>query len=380
MKVLSLLTLLAAVGCADDNAGDVVGPYTGEVHRFVIDRFSLPLSSIEAHTMGDDLDGDRTIENQFGNVVATLYGQGDVTTHAADMIASGVLASTVELSSDGPVDDETVGVALYGAEGDPAESVGGVLRGRVFTSNRTATTSHAGRARLHLPLLVDTDPVVIDLVGMELDLQPDGHGGFDGTVRGGFLADDVLPAAYDTILAMLAARPQSHHGFWALLDRDRDGTISYPEFSGTNSLMTSLLRPDINLKVDGKLRAAVSVGFGIHLTPCPAGQCLPATIPDACFDRVRDRDETDVDCGGSCQPCGGTGTLTCVAGEDCQTGRCEAALNGNVCAAPSCSDGRLDGYETAVDCGGSCTGCPVGAACLLASDCAGGNCQNGHCT
>ncbi len=46
---------------------------------------------------------------------------------------------------------------------------------------------------------------------------------------------------------------------------------------------------------------------------------------------------------------------------------------------PSCSDGIKDGDETDVDCGGSCPACAGGKACLHGSDCRSGSCLNNVC-
>ncbi|MEM6990613.1 MAG: hypothetical protein AAF721_08955 [Myxococcota bacterium] len=47
--------------------------------------------------------------------------------------------------------------------------------------------------------------------------------------------------------------------------------------------------------------------------------------------------------------------------------------------ADACANGILDGDETDVDCGGSCTACPIGGACGARSDCAAGACDGGSC-
>jgi hypothetical protein len=66
----------------------------------------------------------------------------------------------------------------------------------------------------------------------------------------------------------------------------------------------------------------------------------------------------------------------CDAGDQCPSGVCLA----NVCQAPTCDDRVANGSETALDCGGgSCPGCPVGAACFLGTDCAAGGCSGGIC-
>ena len=43
-------------------------------------------------------------------------------------------------------------------------------------------------------------------------------------------------------------------------------------------------------------------------------------------------------------------------------------------SAASCNDTILNGFESAVDCGGSCGGCPNGEACNVPSDCSSGSC------
>ncbi|MEZ4459947.1 MAG: EGF domain-containing protein [bacterium] len=44
-----------------------------------------------------------------------------------------------------------------------------------------------------------------------------------------------------------------------------------------------------------------------------------------------------------------------------------------------CDNGVLDGDETDVDCGGSCDACALGSACVEATDCAQGTCLDGVC-
>jgi hypothetical protein len=99
---------------------------------------------------------------------------------------------------------------------------------------------------------------------------------------------------------------------------------------------------------------------------------VPMQCP-TCTDGRKDGHETGVDCGGGCGLCPvGQG---CNSGVDCQTGVCSSGI----CQAPSCFDGVRDGTETGVDCGGGCGGCPIGVACNKDSDCANQNCVDGVC-
>ncbi len=349
LRVAVFAALLAA--CGGDS--DVVGPFTGPVQRFTIDRFDLPLNNTDAREFGDDLDGDGRADNQLGMAIATLNNAGDVTKHSSDMIASGALASFVEIQADDLKSDPTVGVWYYGAEGEAATPMGGTFENGAFVSNRTATTKHPGTATLHLPVLVDVDPTLFDTGGMQINLMPDGHGGYDGLVRGLVPLEVAKDQAYAAIMAMLAAQPQDHRWFWVVVDLDRDGNIPFTEIYRDRTLMVSLLTPDI----DG----SISFGFSIHLSP--AGTPRPA-IADRCFDRIHDGSETGIDCGGGCIACGAD--HACSIPDDCQSGTC---LSGQ-CTAPSCSDGRLSGFESDVDCGGPCAACLTGKRCEFVHDCA----------
>src|SRR5258706_12468788 len=180
----ALCSLLIATACTTNGSDDVVGPFTGATHRYVVDQFLPPLNNTQARAMADDLDGNGYVDNQLGMVMATLASQQDATTHGADMIASGALASSVEIIADDAANDDAVGVAFYGSEGDPVTLAGGRFVDGAFASNRTATTDHPGHAIIRVPMFMDADPSKIDVSNLELDLSPDGAGGLDGFVRG----------------------------------------------------------------------------------------------------------------------------------------------------------------------------------------------------
>lgn len=91
------------------------------------------------------------------------------------------------------------------------------------------------------------------------------------------------------------------------------------------------------------------------------GEEPPEPEPDHCSDGVENYDESDIDCGGSCDPC--------ANGQDCEgdDDNCysEWCYNG-VCTSPSCSDNIMNGGETGIDCGGPCPAC----MCFQNWDCA----------
>jgi hypothetical protein len=101
-----------------------------------------------------------------------------------------------------------------------------------------------------------------------------------------------------------------------------------------------------------------------------------------CWDRLRNSNETDVDCGGGlCRPC--SELETCAVDEDCDSHNCNFE---HVCVVGDCSDGWKDQDETGVDCGGVCGAtCDPGSQCVTGNDCTtavclGGFCQHATCT
>jgi hypothetical protein len=340
------IALVLVGGCAiESRPDDVVGPFTGTPRRYVVDSFTLPMSGLEARALGADLNGDGTVDNQLGMAISTFGTYGDITTHADDMIASGVLASSVIVVADDSIDDPSVSVTYVGSDGAPATAVGGTFENSVFVSNRTATTQVPGAALLRLPVFVDIDPIEVPLFSMQMTLRPAAIG-FDAEISGTVDPTDAFEQTYDALVKVVAAEPSSHRGVMQILDANHDFRLDYDEVRN-NSIIQSLFYPD--LVIGGRDR--LSLGFHVHLSPCDDGSCITAPPDDTCFDRVKDGAESDVDCGGGCRSC--KATEACTGPADCESGACDAGS----CRAPTCFDGVRDGFETDIDCGGTCELC-----------------------
>ena len=354
----ALMPLLLA-GCTGN--GDVVGPFHGTLHRYVVDRFVLPTNYYDP--LGDDFGGGVVVDSA-GLTVEWLQQGNDVTTHGPDMIASGAIASSVVVQAQSLVDDDRVGVTFFGADGETSTVMGGEFVAGVFSSNRTRTTHVPGAATVHLPILVDTDPSILDVEGMEIDLEADGSGGYNAVIRGGI--SNYTAAAVSGLFQMIIFDPASHVLDMRLFRNSQNNLTT--DSIAQAPILGSVLHPDLTISS----QLALSLGFGAHLAPCASGNCQTSVILDHCHDRVVDADETDVDCGGvTCQPC--RGVLACQVGSDCESRTCDSGH----CRAPTCSDGVRDGLESDVDCGSTCPPCGTGRACFADQDCASGVCNDG---
>lgn len=109
---------------------------------------------------------------------------------------------------------------------------------------------------------------------------------------------------------------------------------------------------------------------------CDVGGTNTCLGPASCTDGVQNQDETDVDCGGSCPQCD-LGE-SCLIAADCSSGICDAGASW-VCVSAgtfTCFDSVKNRDETDVDCGGQhCGPCQLGEGCYLHSDCAVGVCD-----
>jgi len=363
----AVTALLFVAACGGDVAnGDVVGPFSGPIHRYAISSYSLPRTSTEARTTGDDLDGDGAVDNQLGQVFATLSIGMNLANEdgVAAMRQSGLLLSAIEIQADDLDDDPTVAVSYLGRPGDTAVPAAGAFVGGVFASNRSRTTSHPAQGTLVLPILVDADPTELVLTRGEIDLQPTATG-YHALIRGAVDSEAAKLSAATSLVAMIETNPHDHPGLARGLDSNHDGHFSVEE-ALASQLIQALLAPDLD---DEHL----SIGFAVDLIPCDAGTCAGAAMP-SCLDRIQNGTETGVDCGGGCRPC--AAGVACVAATDCDSGVCD----GTVCAAGTCSDHRRDDLETGVDCGAPyCLGC-AGESCTSGTTCASAMCaSDGTC-
>ena len=102
---------------------------------------------------------------------------------------------------------------------------------------------------------------------------------------------------------------------------------------------------------------------------CKNDSCVMATCQDPeCTDKVKNGDEADVDCGAPESGCGACDDGdSCVKAAGCLSGVCKSGE----CAEPACNDKVKNAEESDIDCGGSmCNRCDAGSSCDVDDDCA----------
>ncbi len=112
-------------------------------------------------------------------------------------------------------------------------------------------------------------------------------------------------------------------------------------------------------------------------TDCVVASCVDRICQAAhCVDQMLGDGETDVDCGGTeCQRCGVR--QVCDIASDCTSNSCVMSE----CVATGCDDEKVSGSETDLNCGGgTCPPCHIGMRCELGGDCSTGICLDGICS
>jgi hypothetical protein len=108
------------------------------------------------------------------------------------------------------------------------------------------------------------------------------------------------------------------------------------------------------------------------VSDCASSVCTNQLCqPPTCIDNVKNGTEMGIDCGGNC-PKGCPANTPCKGPGDCDSSVCSkdpASGAYTTCAAPTCTDGVKNGFETFKDCGGGCPGCAQGQPCAVKTDC-----------
>lgn len=130
------------------------------------------------------------------------------------------------------------------------------------------------------------------------------------------------------------------------------------------------VQPALDSSTDAQADASVDV------KQRDAEAVVDARPNHTCFDRSKNGDETDIDCGGSCgKKCESEQACTQRSDCECQPLGCV----GNACGTWQ-KTGFVNGDETDVDCGGACgVKCAGNKLCKLNRDCQSNDCNGMRC-
>jgi len=307
MASLRQVLLFSALPCSlvACGGGDGQAPPSGPHYGFVANDVTVPANNSQAREIGLDLNGDKTVDNQLGMVLGTLAGQGfkvqdtlDESVQSGDIILlldfqTPDFASTtgaglqIKLGSNptpapctNPDDITTCGKHLAGtgsfdiATGSPDDAgVEGKIAGGVFSGG-------PGNITLQISLAAAA-PIELSLIGARAKITGISDTGLDQVILAGALTQvdldtKVIPAIQEQLPPLierdchdLATPPncgcdsgstgKTIIGLFDTIPTDGDCMVTVEEIK-TNSLIQSLLAPDVTIDGQDALSLGISVG------------------------------------------------------------------------------------------------------------------------
>ena len=288
----------AAIDAPPADAGMAEGTHT----HYVIDHMTLPTTHPEAPQDGLDLDGNGTIDNQLGSVLAPFASQGfDPQPAMTKAVDTGAIILLADLQTTSFTSATAAGFTTYSGTNpnpmpctSPADTVcrqhlqgtgafdaAATPRDPALIGAVTAGTFTGGPGHLPIQLaLLGGQPLTLDLIGARVKLTATSTAITQGVIAGGVAQSDITgklyPALQQTLTATVAAdctALTSPPGcgctanspgatVLGLFDTNHDCAISVDEVAN-NSLIQNLFQPDVMLEG----QPALSLGFAITAVP-----------------------------------------------------------------------------------------------------------------
>ncbi len=326
----------ACGGGGDDSTGDDQPPvdYTGTDYQYVVDHITMPTTANEANMLGLNLDDDPQgrPDNALGQILSTLAGQAGGSFNLQESIDTQVAEGQIILlanmktksfttatgvgtwvflganPSNAPCTDANDTVCGHHLDGSTSFDIDSTSPDDALLSGQIVGgkfTGGPGTVTIELSLVSgDNTGIIVNLVGAKMEISSAADGSLMGGRLGGAvteksLNDDILPALHNVLSDTISrdctgtAAPCCTDGSTGQLLIDlfdesdpQDCVVTLDELKN-NSLISSLLAPDVNLfdgdPADGKYAPRTdgvkdSLSLGIGFTAVGASFTLPSSV------------------------------------------------------------------------------------------------------
>jgi hypothetical protein len=298
--ILATLGLVACGGGGDDDGVTI----EGEHHTYVIDSVAVPTTAEQATSLGRDLDGDGTIDNQLGNILSALAetAGGDLDIQAAidTSIDDGSILLLADIQSTALDNAANAGFAIYLGEtatpdpctdpedpttcrqhlqGDGTFTLDGSTQGRVGGNIVGGRFSNSVPGELAIAISFQGAAVNLNLIQARAEVNGIAAGEFGDSILAGAVPDEdiqgeVIPAVAEQVASIIAedcGQPkgvgdcmclagETGETLLGIFDDNMDCQVPLEEFRA-DTLITTLLRPDVDTDGDEE-PDALSVGVG----------------------------------------------------------------------------------------------------------------------
>lgn len=291
--------MLFASSCAGEKAISSVP--IGEHHHYVVDALALPATSGDATSTGVDLDGDGSVDNQFGMITAALAGAGfDLDAAVDEGIRRGETLLLADVQATSLTDASRVGFSFYeGTNVSPApctiqtnlstcgqhltgagnfDVVAGSQPSAPVSGRITAGVFDGLGGDVQLTFSLFGTDVPLRLTGARAHMTAVTTSGFGmstiaGIVSGADLRNALLPALISELMTVIdrdcisgpptcgCAPGSSGEDAITLFDANADCAVTIAELE-SSALLSATLAPDMDIDGDGA-NDALSLGMGM---------------------------------------------------------------------------------------------------------------------
>ena len=289
-EVFFAMTLLGACGGGGGESGPTP-PTTGTYHHYVTTDLRVPVTAELQREYGLDIDGDpaKKPDNQLGSVFVALSGASEADLQgridAAIEMGKVVLLHSVradQIAADGSVSwqvyvgaDRTAPPRFDGTDTFEMAAVqdSEPVIGKTAAGKFVAPHAGAGRLTVELSVSENEAPLALDLFAARVEAQVDANG-CSGSLGGAITQHDVDTVLIPSVVRMMnnaiARDPNCPAACTAgtsaaliieVFDKNADGVISEQELKD-NSIIQTLLAPDLDLIDDDGIRESISLGLG----------------------------------------------------------------------------------------------------------------------
>jgi hypothetical protein len=226
--IFSLVSILpftlAACGGSGDTGGDCTASAGANKAQYVVNAVMVPQ---QRQDYAIDLNGDARVDNQLGNIIGALTGQGLKVQDGVDMaLAEGSLillmgessadasfqsdscaSTTLQLGkSTAPTPPDFTGAGQFTIDSSQAGGTfSGPIKAGKFASASPATTKHPVSLTIQLPLVAGSMPISLKVIGAHIQYTRDASGKITGgQLNGAIKTEDVQTGIIPSVAGLLS--------------------------------------------------------------------------------------------------------------------------------------------------------------------------------
>jgi hypothetical protein len=296
MALIGTLTIGLGSGCGESSTPGVDGG-VGTSRSFVMRTMDIPTSATEATSLGYDIDGDGTVDNTLGTILAAVQAAApslDLQDQINQSINDGIAVTLMRVTAQNFTSDSSVTLDGWTGEsttccaarpcpkseadtqcfgGDHTFKAAASSPRSTMTGKITTGKVAFGPGNTNILIPMGNNQVQVQLVAAKVEGMLSANGIVSGRLMGAIssteVANKVVPAVANQLTREMndpKTSASNRAALQAAFDTDNNGTITSDELKA-NAAVKALLAGDVDANKDGK-KEELSAGVGFTAVKC----------------------------------------------------------------------------------------------------------------